>query len=115
MMMIQLQFVAGLLAFIGEITYMDKIQESAMNFLHLVDTTRYIFHVARRNVKIITLDFSAKDFHHIAGLPDFSALKCAVSILMRAAHSLAYSLEMMRSTSSSLIVNRTPLPDILFA
>ena len=47
---------------------MDKIQESAMNFLHLVDTTRYIFHVARRNVKIITLDFSAKDFHHIAGL-----------------------------------------------
>lgn len=47
---------------------MDKIQESAMNFLHLVDTTQYVFHVARRTVRVITLDFSTKDFHHIAGL-----------------------------------------------
>jgi DNA polymerase III epsilon subunit-like protein len=47
---------------------MEKIQESAKNFLRLVNSTKYVFHVARRNVNIITLDFSLKDFHHILGL-----------------------------------------------
>lgn len=47
---------------------MDKIQQCAYNFLHLIDSTKYIFHIARRGVKVITLDFDQKDFHHLVGL-----------------------------------------------
>ena len=47
---------------------MDKIQQCAQNFLHLVSTTKYVFHVARRGVKVFTLDFELKDFHHLVGL-----------------------------------------------
>lgn len=47
---------------------MDRIQECAGCFLHLVDTTSYVFHVANKNVRVITLDFKLKDFHHLAGL-----------------------------------------------
>ncbi len=34
---------------------MDKIQECAARFLHLVDTTSYVFHLAKRNVRVFTL------------------------------------------------------------
>ena len=34
---------------------MDKIQQCAQNFLHLVSTTKYVFHVAKRGVKVLTL------------------------------------------------------------
>ena len=47
---------------------MDKIQQCAQNFLHLVSTTKYVFHIAKRGVKVLTLDFDLKDFHHLAGL-----------------------------------------------
>lgn len=47
---------------------MDKIQQCAQNFLHLVSTTKYVFHVAKRGVKVLTLDFDLKDFHHLVGL-----------------------------------------------
>ncbi|MBO5450894.1 MAG: hypothetical protein J6A11_05035 [Lachnospiraceae bacterium] len=47
---------------------MEKIQECAHNFLHLVSTTKYVFHVAKRGVKVLILDFELKDFHHLAGL-----------------------------------------------
>lgn len=47
---------------------MEKIQECAHNFLHLVSTTKYVFHVAKRGVKVLILDFERKDFHHLAGL-----------------------------------------------
>ena len=43
---------------------MDKIQQCAQNFLHLVSTTKYVFHVAKRGVKVLTLDFDLKDFLH---------------------------------------------------
>ncbi|MCM1127189.1 MAG: PBECR4 domain-containing protein [Lachnospiraceae bacterium] len=47
---------------------MDKIQEAAVHFLKLVNTTSYVFHLANRNVRVISLDFMMKDFHHLAGL-----------------------------------------------
>ena len=47
--------------------HMDKIQQCAYNFLHLVNTTQYVFHVAKRGVDIITVDFDLKDFHHLVG------------------------------------------------
>ena len=47
---------------------MDKIQQCAQNFLNLVSTTKYVFHVAKRGVKVLTLDFDLKDFHHLVGL-----------------------------------------------
>ncbi|MCM1136046.1 MAG: PBECR4 domain-containing protein [Clostridium sp.] len=47
---------------------MDKIQESAVHFLKLVNTTSYVFHLANRNVRVVSLDFMLKDFHHLAGL-----------------------------------------------
>lgn len=47
---------------------MDKIQEAAVHFLSLVNTTSYIFHLANRNVRVVSLDFMLSDFHHIAGL-----------------------------------------------
>ena len=47
---------------------MDKIQQCAQNFLKLVSTTKYVFHVAKRGVKVLTLDFDLKDFHHLVGL-----------------------------------------------
>lgn len=47
---------------------MEKIQKCALNFLHLINTTTYVFHLARRNIHVLTLDFSLKDFHHAAGL-----------------------------------------------
>lgn len=47
---------------------MDKIQECAQGFLHLVNTTTYRFHVAKRRVIVLTLDFQLKDFHHLVGL-----------------------------------------------
>ena len=46
----------------------DKIQQCSQNFLHLVSTTKYVFHVAKRGVKVLTLDFDLKDFHHLVGL-----------------------------------------------
>lgn len=48
--------------------HMHKIQQCAQNFLRLVSTTKYVFHVAKRGVKVLTLDFELKDFHHLAGL-----------------------------------------------
>ena len=47
---------------------MDKIQQCAQNFLRLVSTTKYVFHVAKRGVKVLTQDFDLKDFHHLVGL-----------------------------------------------
>lgn len=47
---------------------MNKIQECAARFLNLVNTTSYIFHLANRKVRVISLDFEQKDFHHLAGL-----------------------------------------------
>lgn len=47
---------------------MDKIQECAVCFLHLVNTTSYVFHVANKDVHVFLLDFMPKDFHHLAGL-----------------------------------------------
>lgn len=47
---------------------MDKIQECAVRFLHLVNTTSYMFHLANKEVRVVSLDFMLKDFHHLAGL-----------------------------------------------
>lgn len=47
---------------------MDKIQESATHFLSLVNTTSYVFHVANKTVRVLSLNFMPEDFHHIAGL-----------------------------------------------
>ncbi|MCM1540155.1 MAG: PBECR4 domain-containing protein [Blautia sp.] len=47
---------------------MDKIQECAMCFQHLVNTTSYIFHAVNRRVHVIRLDFKASDFYHLTGL-----------------------------------------------
>ena len=47
---------------------MDNIQKSAGHFLNLVNTTSYVFHVANRNVRVISLNFMMRDFHHAAGL-----------------------------------------------
>lgn len=47
---------------------MDKIQEAAAHFLNLVNTTSYIFHVANKNVRVVSLSFTLRDFHHLAGL-----------------------------------------------
>lgn len=46
---------------------MDKIQQCALNFLNLVNSISYVFHVANRNVYVISLDFIEKDFYHLAG------------------------------------------------
>lgn len=46
---------------------MDKIQEAAVHFLNMVNTTSYVFHLANRNVRVVSLNFMAKDFHHMAG------------------------------------------------
>lgn len=46
---------------------MDIIQECAAHFLNLVNTTSYVFHVANRNVRVVSLDFRAEDFYHLAG------------------------------------------------
>lgn len=47
---------------------MDKIQECAACFLNLADTTTYVFHLANKNVRVVTLNFMSEDFHHLAGL-----------------------------------------------
>lgn len=47
---------------------MDKIQECAVHFLNLVETTSYVFHLAKRDVLVIRLDFRLADFHHLVGL-----------------------------------------------
>lgn len=47
---------------------MDKIQECAVNFSKLINTTSYVFHLANRNVRVVSLDFNKKDFYHLAGL-----------------------------------------------
>ena len=47
---------------------MNKIQECAASFLNLANTTSYIFHLANRKVRVISLNFDRKDFHHLAGL-----------------------------------------------
>ena len=47
---------------------MDKIQECAQNFMNMVNTTSYVFHLANRGIQVISLDFALKDFHHLAGL-----------------------------------------------
>ena len=46
---------------------MDIIQECAAHFLNLVNTTSYVFHLANRNVRVVSLDFRAEDFYHLAG------------------------------------------------
>ncbi|MBD5520650.1 MAG: hypothetical protein HDR03_05395 [Lachnospiraceae bacterium] len=46
---------------------MDKIQESAVNFLNLVNTTSYVFHLANRTVRVVSLNFMLRDFHHVVG------------------------------------------------
>lgn len=47
---------------------MDKIQEAAAHFLNLVNTTSYVFHLANKNVRVVSLNFTSRDFHHLAGL-----------------------------------------------
>lgn len=47
---------------------MEVIQECATHFLNLVNTTSYIFHLANKKIHIVSLDFSLKDFQHLAGL-----------------------------------------------
>lgn len=47
---------------------MEKIQECAINFQKLIDTTSYVFHLAKRKVTVVTLDFAEKDFLHASGL-----------------------------------------------
>ena len=57
---------------------MDIIQKCALNFLNLVNTTSYVFHLANRRVYIVSLDFTEKDFYHLAGfqyLTDISITK----------------------------------------
>ncbi len=46
---------------------MDNIQKCATHFLNLINTTSYVFHLANRNIRVISLDFIAKDFYHLAG------------------------------------------------
>ena len=46
---------------------MDKIQKCALNFLNLVNTTSYVFHLANRHIYIVSLNFTEKDFYHLAG------------------------------------------------
>lgn len=46
---------------------MDKIKEAAAHFLNLVNTTSYVFHLANRNVRVVSLNFTSRDFHHMAG------------------------------------------------
>ena len=46
---------------------MDKVQQCAYNFLHLVKTTQYVFHLAKKGIRVITLDFELKDFYHLVG------------------------------------------------
>lgn len=46
----------------------DKIQECAARFLDLANTTSYVFHLAKREVRVVRLDFMLEDFHHLAGL-----------------------------------------------
>ncbi|MCM1143796.1 MAG: PBECR4 domain-containing protein [Blautia sp.] len=47
---------------------MDNIQKSAVHFFNLINTTSYVFHLANRNVRVVSLNFMMKDFHHVAGL-----------------------------------------------
>ncbi|MDE5598576.1 MAG: hypothetical protein K2J04_12215 [Lachnospiraceae bacterium] len=47
---------------------MDKIQECAVHFLNLVNTTSYVFHLANKDVRVVSLNFMPEDFHHLAGL-----------------------------------------------
>lgn len=51
----------------NRIMSMDKIQKAAVHFLNLVNTTSYVFHLANRNVRVVSLNFMPKDFHHMAG------------------------------------------------
>lgn len=51
----------------NRIMNMDKIQKAAVHFLNLVNTTSYVFHLANRNVRVVSLNFMLKDFHHMAG------------------------------------------------
>lgn len=46
---------------------MDNIQEAAVHFLNMVNTTSYVFHLANRNVWVVSLNFVLGDFHHLAG------------------------------------------------
>lgn len=46
---------------------MDRIQTAAAHFLDLVNTTSYVFHLANRNVRVVSLNFMLRDFHHMAG------------------------------------------------
>lgn len=46
---------------------MDKIQEAANCFLRLVNGVSYVFHVANKSVRVIALNFTLRDFHHMAG------------------------------------------------
>ena len=59
-------FVQGFILYVG-IMNMDKIQKAAVQFLNLVNTTSYIFHLANRTVRVVSLNFMLRDFHHIAG------------------------------------------------
>lgn len=54
---------------------MDKIQECAVRFLNLVNTTSYVFHLAKRDVRVVRLDFMLEDFHHLAGLQYLKDIK----------------------------------------
>ena len=54
---------------------MDKIQECAVNFKHLVESTSYIFHLARKRIRVVKLDFEMSDFHHLAGLQYLSDIE----------------------------------------
>ena len=47
---------------------MDKIQECALHFLNLANTTSYVFHLANRDVRVVSLNFMPEDFHHLAEL-----------------------------------------------
>lgn len=39
-----------------------------IHFMKLVDTTLYIFHLENKNVRVFSLNFLPRDFHHLAGL-----------------------------------------------
>lgn len=54
---------------------MDKIQECAEKFKHLVESTSYIFHLARKSIRVVKLNFEMSDFHHLAGLQYLSDIE----------------------------------------
>lgn len=80
---------------------MEKIQECAINFQKLIDTTSYVFHLAKRKVTVVTLDFAEKDFLHASGLhyltdlsipKNNSIIKCdyIIESQLKGSHTIVY-------------------------